>query len=317
MDIALTTRWNASRHNDGAAMIDEILAMGFPCVELGYDTRIDLVEGVKRRVAEGAVKVNSLHNFCPVPMGAPRGHPELYTFASRDPRIRALAVQHTAKTIEFAAEVGARVVVTHCGYVEVSTRTDELVQLTAAGQLYSPAYEKAKLRLQTERDKRAGVHLAWVEECLLQLLPVLQQHDVILAMENLPSWEAVPNEAETFALLQRLRTPHLGYWHDTGHGKIRENLGFVNVERWLERLAPYTAGMHLHDVARRIQDHTMPPHGGEVDFARLSPFVQGDKLRVIEPTTRTPREAVVEALHYLQKTLSAPGPDSQTTKETA
>lgn len=298
-------------------MIDEILAMGFTSVELGYDTRLDLVEGVKRRVAEGAVKVNSLHNFCPVPMGAPRGHPELYTFASRDPRIRALAVQHTTRTIEFAAEIGARVVVTHCGYAEVATRTDELVQMTATGQLYSSAYERAKLRLQTERDKRAPAHLAWLEECLVQLLPVLDRHGITLGMENLPSWEAVPNEAETYALIQRLGSPRLGYWHDTGHGKIRENLGFVNVERWLERLLPHLAGMHVHDVAHRIHDHTMPPRGGEVDFARLSRFIQGDKVRVIEPTPRTPREEVVEALQFLHKTWSGPAPETQTTQEPA
>ena len=96
MSFALTTRWNAGRHTDGEALIEEILGMGFRHVELGYDLRRDLVPGVMKMVEKGAVKVDSVHNYCPVPMGAPYGHPELFTLADRDatvnrketPRIR-------------------------------------------------------------------------------------------------------------------------------------------------------------------------------------------------------------------------------------
>ena len=37
----------------------------------GYDTRVDLVAGIQRMVREKAVRVVSLHNICPVPMGVP------------------------------------------------------------------------------------------------------------------------------------------------------------------------------------------------------------------------------------------------------
>ncbi|MFO1490019.1 MAG: TIM barrel protein [Kiritimatiellia bacterium] len=316
MDIALTTRWNAGRHTDGAAMIDEILAMGFTSVELGYDTRLDLVEGVKRRVAEGAVRVNSVHNFCPVPMGAPRGHPELYTFASRDP-----ASAPWPSSTPPAPSSSRRKSRAGGGDPLRLCRGRDADRRTGADDRRRPALLP---RLRTgqaapaDRTRQARpAHLAWLEECLVQLLPVLERHGITLGMENLPSWEAVPNEAETFALIQRLRSPRLACWHDAGHGKIRENLGFVNVERWLERLLPHLAGMHVHDVAHRIHDHTMPPRGGEVDFARLSRFIQGDKVRVIEPTPRTPREEVVEALQFLQKTWSGPAPETQTTQEPA
>ena len=107
MIFGLTTRWNAGRHTSGEALIEEILGLGFDHVELGYDLRIDLVPGVQKMVRDGTVKVNSVHNFCPVPVGAPRGHPELFTLASGDPKIREGAVHHTAKTIRYAATVGA------------------------------------------------------------------------------------------------------------------------------------------------------------------------------------------------------------------
>jgi hypothetical protein len=47
-----------------------------------------------------------VHNFCPVPIGAPRGHPEIWTLAARDERERESAMHHTGRTIRFAAEVG-------------------------------------------------------------------------------------------------------------------------------------------------------------------------------------------------------------------
>jgi sugar phosphate isomerase/epimerase len=310
MDIALTTRWNARRHNSGESMIQEILEMGFTCVELGYDTRLDKLEGIRRRVAEKAVRVNSLHNFCPVPVSAPQAHPEIYTFAHADRRVRELAVEHTRRTIEFAAELGARVVVTHCGYVDSRVSTRDLMETFARHGLFSPAYEALKFKLQTERDKRSAPWLAMVEEALAALLPTLEQHRVALALENLPSWEAVPNEIETERLIRQFNSPWIRYWHDIGHGKIRDAMGFINVERWFDRLAPVLAGMHIHDVVDKIQDHAMPPRG-EVDFSFFTPYVQADVVRVIEPRTSTPREEVVEALAYLQQTwASAPAKES-------
>ena len=233
MIFALTTRWNAGRHARGEDMIEEILDMGFTHVELGYDTRIDLVPGVRHMIEQGAVQVNSVHNFCPVPMGAPRGHPEIFTFASADRRVRELAVTHTAQTIRFAAEIGARVVVTHCGNIDMPRYTEQLVALAEANEQYSPRYEKLKLKLQVTRDKKARKQLPYLYEALEQLLPVLQENNIRLAMENLPTWEAVPTEVELETLLQHMQTPHVGYWHDMGHGQIRENVGLINHERWL------------------------------------------------------------------------------------
>ena len=56
-------------------MLREIIDAGFRHVELGYDTTLDLVPGIHHMVDTGEITVNSLHNFCPVPIGAPMGHP--------------------------------------------------------------------------------------------------------------------------------------------------------------------------------------------------------------------------------------------------
>ena len=304
MDYALTTRWNAGRHVAGEAMLEEILELGFTRVELGYDLRADLVAGVERMVRSGAVCVDSVHNFCPLPVGAPQGSPELYPFTSPDPRVRAAAVRHTKTTIRFAASVAARVVVVHAGGVDMTRRTRDLVALAERGETGNPAYEKIKLNLQTARDQRAPQHVAWLRQGLEQLLPVLDETGVVLALELLPWWETVPSEVEMEALMQYFHSPRVRCWYDVGHGQIREKLLQIRQDRWLPRLAPSLVGMHLHDVRPPAHDHLMPPRG-MVDFDRLRPFAAAPGiLRVLEPSPDEPAEDIREGLAYLQRIWS-------------
>ncbi len=297
--IALTTRWNAQRHGRGESLIEEILELGFDRVELGYDTRPDLVPGIRAMVESGAVTVDSVHNFCPVPMVAHRGHPEIFTLGHKDRRVRELAVTHTAETIRFASEIGAKVVVTHCGNIDMPRYSQQLVSLCEQQQQFSPHYEKLKLKLQVKREKKSKRQLRYWYEGLERLLPVLEQCQVMLGMENLPTWEAIPTEAELEQALLHFRSPWLKCWYDMGHGQIRENLGLINAERWLDRLQPYLAGMHVHDVVPPGYDHVMPPHGA-MDFSRYKRFSDLNIIRVIEPTPRTPADEIQEALAFLK-----------------
>ena len=304
MEFSLSTHWNAARHAQGERLVEEILALGFRRIELGYDLRLELVPGVQAMVRRGAVQVDSVHNFCPVPMGATRGHPELWTLAARDERERESAIHHTTRTIQFAAEIGARVVVTHAGNVEMPMISPQLFDLCIAQQQYSPAYERLSLKLQEQRDRKAPRQFELLLRSLERLIPVLDATGVTLALENLPTWEAFPTEIEFEEIKRRLPTPRLRYWHDIGHGQIRQNIGFINHERWLERLQPHLAGMHVHDVLPPATDHVMPPRG-QIDFSRFQRFATSDIVRVIEPSSRTPAAEVAEALTFLQRTWGA------------
>ena len=299
MQFSVSTHWNTFRHATGEAMIEEILELGVDSVELGYDLRIDMVPGVKKMVADGAVKVLSVHNFCPVPMGAHRGHPELYTPASVDRQTRENAITHMSRTIAFAAEVGAKTVVAHAGNVDMSRMSRDLIEWCEAGRQYTPAYEKLKLKVQIARDKKSPKQLVYLREGIDRLLPVLEQHNMTLAFENLPTWESIPTEVEIEQLLKQYNTPRLRCWFDFGHAQIRQNIGFINAERWAERLAPYMAGMHIHDVKPPVQDHVMPPHG-HIPFAHYREIAQRDITRVIEPAPGTPANAVKEAIAFLR-----------------
>ena len=299
--LALSTRWNAGRHHSGEALIEEILALGLDRVELGYDLRAELIPGVKNMIDSNAVRVDSVHNFCPVPVGAPRPHPELYTPGSTDRREREYAVSHISRTLRFAAEVGAKVVVCHSGNVDMDHHSFDLLRMASRGEQFSPAYEALKLKAQIQRDKAAPRQIEFLSQSLAALLPVVKETGVLLALENLPTWEALPTELEAEQLMKRFHPDGIRLWWDIGHAQIRENLGFINASRWLQRLAPLVAGMHIHDVAPPGQDHIMPPLG-KVDFPALSNVARMDKVRVLEPAPDTDPAHIVRAIDYLRDT---------------
>jgi len=303
MEFALSTRWNAFRHTDGEAMIEEILRLSLDRVELGCDLRMDLVPGVLAAVRRKAVRVGSLHNFCPLPVGAPRPDPELFLPASPDARERESAVRHTRRTIEFAHEVGAQVVVLHAGRVKMSASSNELLRMYAEGDAGTEAYERLKMRLQEQRMARAQRHLDWLRSGLDQLVPVAQAAGVRLALENLPTWDGMPSEIE----MEQLGAHYggaVGYWHDVGHAYMREQMGFINEQRWLERLHPYLLGMHIHDAAPGGIDHLVPSHG-HVDFASLARFAAGEVHRVLEVSNQVSATDLAAGLVYLRNVWSS------------
>ncbi len=288
-------------------MIDEILAAGFRAVELGYDLRRDLVAGIERRVADRSVEVVSVHNYCPVPMGVPRGHPELWVLADPDPAARRKAVEETSKTVRFAASLGAKAVVMHAGYVRMWNRTRTLIDLAGRGREGSWRWNWTWNAAQRVRERKAPRHIEWLREGLAQMEPVLRECDLRLGIENLPSWEAVPTETELAGLLAGLGSDRFRYWHDFGHGQIRENLGFINHLRLLERMKEHIGGFHVHDVKPPATDHILPPDG-TIDFAAFRDFARMDVPRVIEPGRDVPVEVLQRAVQHLTQVWEAPAP---------
>jgi len=304
MRLALSTRWNARRHTRGELLIEEILALGIDRVELGYDLRMDLVPGVRSMVDRGAVTVGSVHNFCPVPMGVSRGHPELFTLADPDPRVRAQALKYTRKTLEFAADMGAGAVVLHGGNVRMRRYTVKLLEMQDRDQQLSPRYQRLTSKMLRVREKKVRKQFAWLKEGLAELVPDLKKHHIRLGIENLPTWEALPTEEELSLLMDAFDTPLVGYWHDTGHGQIRENLGLSSHIRTIMRFKDRLVGMHLHDVRGAGMDHVMPP-GGTISFRDVAAVEPGNIPLVIEPAPGTKTEEIIAARDHLQQAWSA------------
>ena len=139
---SLSTCWNSHRHTDGLAMLREIRDLGFEFAELSHGIRISLLPGVFQAVEAGEIKISSLHNFCPLPMGVTHAAPNIFKFTSDNPRERDNALKHTLKTIETAARLKARLVVLHMGAVEMKDYTDKLVGMVGENKKGTPKFEK-------------------------------------------------------------------------------------------------------------------------------------------------------------------------------
>ncbi len=300
MIFSITTRWNARRHETGETMIGELLDMGFDHVELGFDLTPNLVPGVCHMIKTGQVKADSLHSFCPLPP-VPFASPEPFTLADPDPHVRANALHYLKNTILFASEVDARVVVAHAGNVAMRPLTPTLINLVTAGRQYDEEYEATRMKVLLAREKAAPAQLAHLYAGIEQLLPLLESTRRILAFELLPSWESIPTEVEMERLMTHFNSPWLRFWHDMGHGQIRENLGFINHARWLKRLSPWLAGMHIHDVLAPATDHVMPP-GGTVKFELFRDIARHDIIRVMEPGHAVTAEQIATGLKLIRGT---------------
>lgn len=299
MSFSLSTRWNASRHVDGERLIGEIRELGFETVELGHDLRLDLVPGVRKGLAAGTVRAISVHNFCPVPVGFKHGSPDIFSPCSIRPEEWETALRHSCRTLEFAGEVGARWVVLHGGWVEMKACSADLIRRAASGDgPGSRTYEKLRLHQMIEREKKAPRHLNALQKFLENLLPAAEKAGCGLALEIQPLWESVPTELEMLDLLTRMDTSKLRYWHDIGHGQVRENLGFTNHRRWLERLEPFLAGMHVHDVAAPAKDH-LAPGQGSLDFSRFAGITTRAIPKVLEPHPLMPGAQLMEGVRWL------------------
>src|SRR5579871_5875017 len=258
---SFSTCWNSHRHTDGRAMLREIRDLGFEYAELSHGIRISLVPGILEAVDAGEIKISSLHNFCPLPMGVNHSAPNLYQFSDERPVQRELAHKHTLRTLDFAARVKAPLVVLHIGSIEMKCYTDKLLTMLERGEKQSSKYKKLCEEFSAKRDKSKKEFWARTVECLKKLVPEAESRGVKMGIENRQSLEELPVESDYDSLFTEISSPNLVYWHDTGHAQIKENLGFINHRLHLESRRDRLVGFHIHDVTFPGQDHRAPGSG--------------------------------------------------------
>ncbi len=287
MKLALSTSWRPELKSE--AFVEKALELGFDALELGYAVTPTQLEGFKRHVDE--MPVGSLHAFCPVPLSAPSGHPELYSLMAKDAESRALARFHLTRTIECAAELGATAVVLHAGRVEFNSfwhrafSSDTLKALlqTAKGDTKAKKYARALHRARKVRAARSPKQMDVFKSEVEKLFPLLEKHQVMLGLENLPYLEAFPNEVELSALLETFKGAPLKGWFDTGHDRVRQMHNWLALSAEDFRKTPSDfVGVHINDVTDFNDDHGAPGMG-KVDFAALKPLLGAVPHIVFEP----------------------------------
>ncbi len=284
--ISFSTCWNSGRHTTGDEMLREIQGeLGFDRIELGHGIRISLMPGIQKMFEAGEVTFSSLHNFCPLPVEITQASPDCYQFSSLNPAERERALKHTFQTIDFASRLRAPFVVLHCGEVRMNPITDELIALTKNGEQFSREYVRRKIQAVEKREAAAPPYLERIKDSLRRIAEYAAGKNVRLGVEGRRGYEELPSERELPALLDELNSPQLGYWHDFGHIQIKENLGFVDHEEWLQQIGQRAFGCHVQDCVWPAQDH-QPPFAGSVELEKLVPLLSPDCVFVWEMSPR-------------------------------
>ena len=262
-------------------MLREIRDLGFEYAELSHGTRISLLPGIIDAVEAGEIKISSLHNFCPLPIGVNNSAPNLYRLSADRPAERENALRYTRKTIELAARVKAPLVVLHYGSIDMKEYTDKLIDMVGRGEKETAKYEKLVEEVIRKREAVKEPFIERANELLSRVLPEAENLGLKLGIENREAVEELPLESDYGLLFKQLRSPAAVYWHDTGHAQIKANLGFIDHAFHLASQRDHLFGFHVHDVQFPGRDHC-PPGTGTVDFAALKPMVKPEHIKVFE-----------------------------------
>ena len=298
MKFALSTNWCCRRIESGEAIAEKALELGFEALELGFHTTHQQVAGFRAKL--DVMPVGSVHAFCPVPISAPQGYPELYQLAAFDDEMRAMARLQVRRNVEFAASMGADAVVLHAGRV------------MCRGLIR---------RWDMKRRTKRGLKMVEVfKRELDQIVPDLERNKVTLGLENLPYLEGFPSEAE----MKDLAGDWVKPWFDTGHDFVRQTNGWGSVTaprgeypptegrfakrsgysgaprvRRLGEGVPCPVGLHINDSVGG-DDHLVPGQG-QVDFAALKPLAESARHIVFEPHDGVTESELAKGLDYLRK----------------
>lgn len=302
---ALSTAWNASRWQEGEGLIREIHALGFQAVELNFSLTAPMVESIGHYAKSNGIVITSLHNYCPIPEGFTRDEalPDCFSLASLTENERKRAVEATKKTIFTASSLGAQSVVLHCGRVEIKDRTRELIGLALEEKKESEQYKTLLSEFQRERQRLAPDHFAALLKSLEELSVSARHHNVTLGIETRFYYREIPSLEEFETIFQKMENHPLGYWHDTGHAFILEQLGFMPSNAHLLRLGKRLIGTHLHNI-KNMQDH-QAPQNGDFDFSILKNYLLPDTIKVIEAHQKADTRDVRDSVNFLKGVLDA------------
>ena len=283
-------------------MAKEIASLGFEYAELSHGIRITLVPGILRAVEEGVIKITSTHNFCPLPAGVSRAAPNLFQPSALDHKEHDQWLRHTKRSIDFAAQVKARVIVCHLGSVSFfwfnpSRKLSHYLDANPeAGRTGNDANYTALLQRSLAKIRnRLPRYFDQVKSSIREVLDYARQKGVTLGFENRERFDELPLDDAFEDLFSSLPADApVGYWHDTGHADIKEGMGLLRHRPHLERLAPRLLGWHLHDVNAEGDDHQAIGEG-KIDFKMISEFWRPEHLLTLELSPRLKPEQVASA----------------------
>lgn len=291
-------------------MLKEMAGLGFERIELSHGIRISLAPGILKGVEEGIVKIRSVHNFCPLPMGVTQAAPNYFQPSSPDSKERDQWLRQTKRTIDFAHQVGAHLMVCHLGSVPypwllpdrhmTKYRASHPDAVASGDKAYKVLVQKAVAKLRS----RMPPYWERTQDCVKSVLEYAAKKRVRLGLENREAFEELPVDVDFPEFLKGMPLPSpAGYWHDTGHAHLKEQMGLINHRAHLKANASRLLGFHLHDVTDG-HDHSIIGTGS-IDFEMVRTFFRPEHLFVIELSPKVPVEGVLASKAKVEAMLAA------------
>lgn len=297
--ISLSTYWLSHRHNDGYEMLKEVANLGFEYVELSHGISVNLVPGINKAIGEGIIKVSSVHNFCPLPPGVMGACPNLYQPSSRDHQERELWLKFTKDTIDFANSLEAPIMVAHMGSISFfwSDPIKKLLKIPRSDSKYQAHLKTVLKKVET----KASIAMGYVYDLLEEIIPYAQEKGVSIGIENRDGIDELPFDSHSFTFIDNLiDSGVVGYWHDSGHAKVKEQYGCINHADHLRENAPYLLGFHLKDVTSDGRDN-QTIGTGVVDFDMIAEYIQPHHPLIVEVSPSLTPDEIIDSREYLEQ----------------
>ena len=287
-------------------MAQEMAGLGFSYIELSHGIRITLVPGLLKALEEGVVKIGTTHNFCPLPAGVMHAAPNLFEPSALDAREHDQWLRHTRRSIDFAAQTKADVLVCHLGSVPffwfnpANALRAFTEQHRGPSLAADPAYQALLAKSLAKLRKRMGPYWAQTQASVREVLAYAAEKGIRLGFENREGFVELPLDADYAGFLAGFRDDaRVGYWHDTGHAELKQAMGLLDHQAHLEAMAPRLIGFHLHDVSAEGRDH-QAIGTGKVDFKMVGRFWRPGHWLVLELSPRMSVEEVVSSTQRIE-----------------
>jgi sugar phosphate isomerase/epimerase len=286
---------------DLPAFMTRAAELGYEAIEINHSMEPEQVGAI---LGAAILPVTGVHAPAPLERHAERGWNRGLNLASTDEEERRLGSEYTMRSVELAAEAGARHVVVHLGaagnrpgngerrarrlYDERTTRAEEFAEAAADAR--------------RERAEIAGPYLEAAERTLAELCAAAEAHEVTIALECRLNYFEIALPEEMRDLLAPYSAEVAGYLHDVGHAEVLHRLGVVDRQQWWDHAGDRLVGLHLHDVAD-LRDHRAPGNG-DVDFrwlaARIAEARPGAAV-TFEIDQHEPDELVASGLELMRE----------------
>src|SRR6266542_4031395 len=158
--FGLSTSWNGGRQSRASDLLDEHARLGFRRLEAYALHTPESLTSLGREARERDFEITSLHAPCPIAVDE-RGNRARWGdwLASTNTTDRTFAVDTVRRTIDAAAELGARGIVIHLGTTSMSwTRTRAVADAITREGRNSEAHLKLVEQVRAEREANKGPH---------------------------------------------------------------------------------------------------------------------------------------------------------------